>query len=191
MEDTSRTHQIEDIREEDGDGQVSNEQLSSLAHSQLNINNTVGLSPSASSILRVLLPSLTKLDGLLESVWDKQDALNEVINRLAAELEQFDELIVPPGVSPQMLSAAAAAVTTGGVGGAERTTPPSSVGLATAQRLRDSRTRVMNINATLKKVRSRLDNISMLAQAKILQNQQQQQKQTHHHRSLSPPKKTS
>ncbi|KAJ2456537.1 hypothetical protein GGF42_003211 [Coemansia sp. RSA 2424] len=183
MDAGNNTHQIEDIREE-GDT-VADERLASLAHSQLNISNTMGLSPSASSILRVLLPSLTKLDGLLESVWDKQDALNEVLNRLAAELEQFDELIVPPGVSPQMLSTTT--TTSGMPGSADKS--PSLVGQVTAQRLRDSRTRITNINATLKKVRSRLDNISMLAQAKMLQNQQQQQTHPHHHHSLSPPKR--
>ncbi|KAJ2881728.1 hypothetical protein H4R27_003902 [Coemansia aciculifera] len=172
MDAINRTHNINDIQEED---LVTDERLASLAHTQLNITGgTSGLSPSASSILRVLLPSLTKLDTLLESVWDKQDALNEVLNRLATELEQFDELIVPPGVSPQALGVAA----TG-----EKT--PSSVGQLTAQRLRDSRTRISNINATLKKVRSRLDNVSMLAQAKILQNQQQ----AHPYHALSPPKR--
>ncbi|KAJ2810349.1 hypothetical protein H4S07_002716 [Coemansia furcata] len=170
METSNRTHTISDIREED---LISDERMAALTHTQLNIGgSTSGLPSSAASILRVLLPSLTKLDSLLESVWDKQDALNEVLNRLATELEQFDELILPPGVSPQALAASG-----------EKS--PSSVGQLTAQRLRDSRTRITNINAILKKVRGRLDNVSMLAQAKILQNQALPQ----HHHSLSPPRR--
>ncbi|KAJ2747780.1 hypothetical protein GGI20_000250 [Coemansia sp. BCRC 34301] len=181
MDADNRTRHIEDIREEED--QVADEQLASLAHTQLNISSTPGLSPSASSILRVLLPSLTKLDGLLESVWDKQDALNEVLNRLAAELEQFDELIVPPGGVPSQMPS------TNMPGGTDsRAPPPGSAGQVTAQRLRDSRAKITNVNATLKKVRGRLDNISMLAQAKMLQNQQQQA-HPHRHHSLSPPKR--
>ncbi|KAJ2020980.1 hypothetical protein IWW57_004954 [Coemansia sp. S610] len=173
METSIHPHQTSDAREE---APVTDEHLASVAHTQLHIaSGTSGLSPSASSILRVLLPSLTKLDTLLESVWDKQDALNEVLNRLATELDQFDELIVPPGVSPQALGSVAS--------GGEK--PPGSAGQLTAQRLRESRTKITNVNATLKKVRSRLDNISMLAQAKILQNQQQALP----HHSLSPPKR--
>ncbi|KAJ1868568.1 hypothetical protein LPJ78_000080 [Coemansia sp. RSA 989] len=61
------------------------------------------LSPSATSMLQVLIPSLTRLDALLESVWNKQDTLNEVLNRLATELDQFDELVLPPGVSQETL----------------------------------------------------------------------------------------
>ncbi|KAJ2347220.1 hypothetical protein IWW50_002198 [Coemansia erecta] len=147
-------------------------QMAALAHTQLSLDNEhavsgsgsadSGLSPSATSMLRVLLPSLTKLDALLESVWTKQDTLNEVLNRLAAELEQFDELVLPPGVSEQELTQGTAA---------ERS--PATMGQLAAVRLKDTRAKIVNINAMLKKVRARLDNVSMLAQAKILQNQQQ------------------
>ncbi|KAJ2852055.1 hypothetical protein IWW36_000634 [Coemansia brasiliensis] len=121
------------------------------------------LSPSATSMLQVLIPSLTRLDALLESVWSKQDTLNEVLNRLATELDQFDELVLPPGVSQEMLLQDGA--------GPERL--PATMSQQAAQRLKASRARVADINATLKKVRARLDDISMLAQAKILQQQQQ------------------
>ncbi|KAJ2514090.1 hypothetical protein H4217_005954 [Coemansia sp. RSA 1939] len=136
-------------------------------------------------MLRVLLPSLTKLDGLLESVWAKQDVLSEVLNRLATELEQFDELVAPPGAgsaaadSSSASSAAAASLSSsGGLYGSNK--PPALLGASqvAAQKLRESRTRIANINVTLKKVRTRLDNVSMLAQAKILQQQQQQQQQS-------------
>ncbi|KAJ2453530.1 hypothetical protein EV183_002169 [Coemansia sp. RSA 2336] len=112
------------------------------------------LSPSATSMLQVLIPSLTRLDALLESVWTKQDTLNEVLNRLATELDQFDELVLPPGVSQATL-----------LDGEKSATLSQQA----AQRLKASRARVADINATLKKVRARLDDISMLAQAKILQ----------------------
>ncbi|KAI9477629.1 hypothetical protein H4R22_000062 [Coemansia sp. RSA 1290] len=112
------------------------------------------LSPSATSMLQVLIPSLTRLDALLESVWNKQDTLNEVLNRLATELDQFDELVLPPGVSQETL-----------LDGEKSATSSQQA----AQRLKASRARVADINATLKKVRARLDDISMLAQAKILQ----------------------
>ncbi|KAJ2602522.1 hypothetical protein H4R99_002674 [Coemansia sp. RSA 1722] len=107
---------------------------------------TNNLSPSAASMLQVLLPSLTKLDEMVETVWTKQDELNSVLDRLTTELEQFDELVQPD----------------------------SSVGRGqeASQKLKDSRTRIANVNVVLKRVRTRLDNISMLAQAKILQNQQ-------------------
>ncbi|KAJ2388669.1 hypothetical protein GGI23_006008 [Coemansia sp. RSA 2559] len=138
-----------------------------------------GISANAISMLRVLLPSLTKLDGLLESVWAKQDTLNEVLNRLATELEQFDELIVPPGMADASSSSSqnlASAVISSG-GGLHVSNDKSAVLLnaskEAAQKLRDSRTRIANINVTLKKVRTRLDNVSLLAQAKILQNQQE------------------
>ncbi|KAJ1833127.1 hypothetical protein LPJ63_003017 [Coemansia sp. RSA 2711] len=121
-----------------------------------------GLSPSATSMLRVLLPSLSKLDTLLESVWTKQDSLNEVLNRLAAELDQFDELVLPPGVSQAALAQGA---------GLEQS--PATMGQQAALRLKELRARILNINTTLKKVRARLDNVSMLAQAKILQQQRQ------------------
>ncbi|KAJ1853252.1 hypothetical protein GGH12_004848 [Coemansia sp. RSA 1822] len=139
--------------------------IADLAHTQLSLDDQVthgssGLSPSATSMLHVLLPSLTKLDQMLESVWAKQDTLNEVLNRLAAELEQFDELVLPPGVSQHALMQ----------GTSERS--PATMGQQAAGRLRESRTKIITINATLKKVRTRLDNVSMLAQAKILQNQQ-------------------
>ncbi|KAJ2267249.1 hypothetical protein GGH14_006108 [Coemansia sp. RSA 370] len=140
--------------------------IADLAHTQLSLDDhatpgpSSGLSPSATSMLHVLLPSLTKLDQMLESVWAKQDTLNEVLNRLAAELEQFDELVLPPGVSQHALMQ----------GASERS--PSTMGQQAAGRLRDSRAKIITINATLKKVRTRLDNVSMLAQAKILQNQQ-------------------
>ncbi|KAJ1933607.1 hypothetical protein FBU59_005972 [Linderina macrospora] len=123
------------------------------------------LTPSASSILRVLLPSLTRLDEQLESVWTKQDALNEVLDRIAGELELFDELVVPPGASSDSLPQAAASK------------QPGTMGLHAAARLKESRTRIAAINAVLKRVRARLDNVAMLAQAKALQNQQQQQQQ--------------
>ncbi|KAJ1815378.1 hypothetical protein LPJ75_002390 [Coemansia sp. RSA 2598] len=108
------------------------------------------LTPSAASMLQVLLPSLTKLDDMVETVWSKQDELNSVLDRLTAELEQFDELVQPDS---------------------------SSVGRGqqASQKLKDSRARIANVNVVLKRVRTRLDNVSMLAQAKILQNQQQQQ----------------
>ncbi|KAJ2754586.1 hypothetical protein H4S06_003560 [Coemansia sp. BCRC 34490] len=140
-----------------------------------------GISTNATSMLRVLLPSLTKLDGLLESVWAKQDVLSEVLNRLATELEQFDELVAPPGAgsaAADSSSAAAASLSSsGGLYGSNK--PPALLGASqvAAQKLRESRTRIANINVTLKKVRTRLDNVSMLAQAKILQQQQQQQSQ--------------
>ncbi|KAJ2168237.1 hypothetical protein IW139_005879 [Coemansia sp. RSA 353] len=140
--------------------------IADLAHTQLSLDDhatpgpSSGLSPSATSMLHVLLPSLTKLDQMLESVWAKQDTLNEVLNRLAAELEQFDELVLPPGVSQHALMQ----------GASERS--PSTMGQQAAGRLRDSWAKIITINATLKKVRTRLDNVSMLAQAKILQNQQ-------------------
>ncbi|KAJ2610822.1 hypothetical protein H4S08_003444 [Coemansia sp. RSA 1365] len=128
-------------------------------------NNTAGLSSSASSMLRVLLPSLTNLDALLESVWVKQDLLNEVLNRLSAELEQFDELILPPGITLQNISK-------GGSGNTDKS-HPVSVGQQAAMRLKETRAKIITINSILKKVRARLDNVSMLAQAKILQQQQE------------------
>ncbi|KAJ1662947.1 hypothetical protein IW140_005469 [Coemansia sp. RSA 1813] len=138
-----------------------------------------GISTNATSMLRVLLPSLTKLDGLLESVWAKQDVLNEVLNRLATELEQFDELVVPPGIAATSSSQnlTSTVISSGGL----HVTSDKPAGLLNAsqeaaQKLRESRTRIANINVTLKKVRTRLDNVSMLAQAKILQNQQELQK---------------
>ncbi|KAJ2847588.1 hypothetical protein GGI22_005934 [Coemansia erecta] len=144
-----------------------------------------GISANATSMLRVLLPSLTKLDELLESVWAKQDTLNEVLNRLATELEQFDELIVPPGMADASSSSSqnlASAVISSG-GGLHVSNDKSVVLLnaskEAAQKLRDSRTRIANINVTLKKVRTRLDNVSLLAQAKMLQNQQELQKHQH------------
>ncbi|KAJ2696540.1 hypothetical protein FB645_006174 [Coemansia sp. IMI 203386] len=97
-------------------------------------------------MLQVLLPSLTKLDEMVETVWTKQDELNSVLDRLTTELEQFDELVQPDSSAGR--------------------------GQEASQKLKDSRTRIANVNVVLKRVRTRLDNISMLAQAKILQNQQ-------------------
>ncbi|KAI9503120.1 hypothetical protein GGI25_001952 [Coemansia spiralis] len=157
-------------------------QMAALVNAQLNLEEPkddaakeglTGISPNAASMLRVLLPSLTKLDGLLETVWAKQDALNEVLNRLATELEQFDELTVPPGAPPQGLSTSGAM--SGGLASDKTAATAISASQQAAQKLKDSRTRVANINAILKKVRARLDSVSMLAQAKILQSQGQQQ----------------
>ncbi|PIA13661.1 hypothetical protein COEREDRAFT_83355 [Coemansia reversa NRRL 1564] len=128
-------------------------------------NDAPGISSSASSMLRVLLPSLTNLDALLESVWVKQDMLNEVLNRLSAELEQFDELILPPGITSQNISK-------GGSGTTDKSHPVSA-GQQAARRLKETRAKIITINSILKKVRARLDNVSMLAQAKILQQQQE------------------
>ncbi|ORX69245.1 hypothetical protein DL89DRAFT_173872 [Linderina pennispora] len=124
------------------------------------------LTPSASSILRVLLPSLTRLDEQLESVWSKQDVLNEVLDRIAGELELFDELVVPPGANGDDLHQAVTSK------------EPATMGLRAAARLKDSRARIAAINVVLKRVRTRLDNVAMLAQAKALQNQQQAQSTT-------------
>ncbi|KAJ2079795.1 hypothetical protein H4R24_003523 [Coemansia sp. RSA 988] len=129
-------------------------------------SNTPGLSSSASSMLRVLLPSLTNLDALLESVWAKQDLLNEVLNRLSVELEQFDELILPPGI------ASSQSITSSGNAVVDKS-HPVTVGQRAAVRLKETRAKIITINSTLKKVRARLDNVSMLAQAKILQQQQE------------------
>ncbi|KAI8321875.1 hypothetical protein GQ54DRAFT_250778, partial [Martensiomyces pterosporus] len=149
--------------------------LAALASEHLDLSDKTGasstadgvanLTPSASSILRVLLPSLTKLDCLLESVWTKQDALNEVLDRLNGELELFDELVLPPGVSAQSLPP-------GSTGLSPPAPSPTTMGQMAAARLKESRTRIAGINAVLKKVRARLDNVSMLAQAKVLQQQQ-------------------
>ncbi|KAJ2807282.1 hypothetical protein H4R20_001351 [Coemansia guatemalensis] len=129
-------------------------------------SNAPGLSSSASSMLRVLLPSLTNLDALLESVWAKQDLLNEVLNRLSAELEQFDELVLPPGVTSTQ------SIAKGGSAAVDKS-HPVTVGQQAAVRLKETRAKIVTINSTLKKVRARLDNVSMLAQAKILQQQQE------------------
>ncbi|KAJ1963971.1 hypothetical protein GGI12_001719 [Dipsacomyces acuminosporus] len=133
-------------------------------------SGVANLTPSASSILRVLLPSLTKLDCLLESVWSKQDSLNEVLDRLNSELELFDELILPPGISPHSLPPGSTASSSSLATSSKSVT----LGQQAAARLKESRTRIAGINATLKKVRSRLDSISMLAQAKLLQQQKEQ-----------------
>ncbi|KAJ1723562.1 hypothetical protein LPJ53_002085 [Coemansia erecta] len=95
------------------------------------------LSPSAASMLRVLLPALTRLDDTLESVNSKQAELTQVLTRLTTELDQFSDLVAPPSHG------------------------------STSQHLHNSRTRLSNINVTLKRVRTRLDNISLLAQAKL------------------------
>ncbi|KAJ2788217.1 hypothetical protein GGI15_000022 [Coemansia interrupta] len=95
------------------------------------------LSPSAASMLRVLLPALTRLDDTLESVNTKQAELTQVLTRLTTELDQFSDLVAPPSHG------------------------------STSQHLQNSRTRLSNINVTLKRVRTRLDNISLLAQAKL------------------------
>ncbi|KAJ2160980.1 hypothetical protein GGF46_001839 [Coemansia sp. RSA 552] len=181
-------------RPDDDQGQspVADSQMAALVKEQLNLDppgdnqaansgssgsndHATGLSPSASSMLRVLLPSLTRLDNMLESVWSKQDTLNEVLNRLSAELEQFDELILPPGVTMKEMTEAQ-----GGAANGERS--PVTVCQQAAVRLKESRAKIININMTLKRVRSRLDNVSMLAQAKILQAQQPQDSpsQDHH-----------
>ncbi|KAJ1893792.1 hypothetical protein LPJ81_005302 [Coemansia sp. IMI 209127] len=146
-----------------------------------------GISTNATSMLRVLLPSLTKLDGLLESVWAKQDVLNEVLNRLATELEQFDELIVPPGMADASSASssqnfASAVISSGGLHVSnDKSAVLLNASKEAAQKLRESRTRIANINVTLKKVRTRLDNVSLLAQAKVLQNQQELQKYQNTH----------
>ncbi|KAJ2765347.1 hypothetical protein IWQ56_004134 [Coemansia nantahalensis] len=119
------------------------------------------LVPNAASMLQVLLPALKSLDGQLEAVWARQDTLNEVLNRLSAELEQFDELVLPPG---------------GGAGARPEGGWEATESQLAAQRLRAARTKIAAVNATLKNVRTRLDGVSMLAQARILQTQQQQQR---------------
>ncbi|KAJ1898341.1 hypothetical protein LPJ66_002812 [Kickxella alabastrina] len=129
------------------------------------------LSPSAASMLRVLLPSLTKIDNMLESVWSKQDDLNQVLDRLTTELEQFDELVLPASAETDT--------------SLPSNSISSSKGVEASQKLKDSRTRIANVNATLKRVRARLDNVAMLAQAKVLQNQNQSQSQQQQRDSLN------
>ncbi|KAJ2704245.1 hypothetical protein H4R19_005256 [Coemansia spiralis] len=149
-----------------GDGAAEEDaRLAELAAAQLGVGTPreagADLAPNAASMLRVLLPALKNLDGQLEAVWARQDALNEVLNRLSAELEQFDELVRPPGVGGTRPD--------GDWGTTE--------GQAATQRLRKARSKIATVNTTLKNVRTRLDNVSMLAQARILQTQQQQQRQ--------------
>ncbi|KAI7824002.1 hypothetical protein BX661DRAFT_172616 [Kickxella alabastrina] len=100
---------------------------------------------------------------MLESVWSKQDDLNQVLDRLTTELEQFDELVLPASAETDT------SLPTNSIS--------SSKGVEASQKLKDSRTRIANVNATLKRVRARLDNVAMLAQAKVLQNQNQNQHQ--------------